>query len=143
MGKGTRKAKKGDKRREQLKQLGEAWSHVVISAASYLSYVAREKVKYDVLIEEWKIKSPDHKLVQKRNETVSELLGRHRDAKRDLDNHRAAEDRQAKQVSGCGGMCEAPDAGGERRHEDSAAGQDAEGAVGGRDDAWTRKRWKD
>ena len=58
---------------------------MAISTASYLSYVTKEKVKYDVLIDNWKIKSPDHKLVQKRNETVSELLGRHRDAKRDLD----------------------------------------------------------
>ena len=46
--------------------------------------MANEKVKYDVLIEDWKIKSPGHRLVQKRNETVREMLGRHRDAKRDL-----------------------------------------------------------
>ena len=52
VGKKMRKAKKGEKRREQLKQLGEAWSQVVISTASYLSYVAKEKVKYDVLIED-------------------------------------------------------------------------------------------
>ena len=84
VGRKMRKAKKREKRREQLRQLGEAWSQVVISTASYLSYVAKEKVKYDALIEDWMIKSQDHRLVQRRNETVSELLGRHRDAKRDL-----------------------------------------------------------
>ena len=77
VGRKMRKAKKGEKRREQLRQLGEAWSQVVISTASYLSYVTKEKVKYDVPIDNWKIKSPDHRLVQKKNETVSELLGRH------------------------------------------------------------------
>ena len=78
------KAKSRKAKRAEVKELGTAWARMVTCCAHYLSYVVRVEVTWEQLVRSWKILTPGHFLRQGPKETILELLGRHRQAMRDL-----------------------------------------------------------
>ena len=78
---GKKKAKK-----EAIRQLGQSWSTMVTCCGLYLSYVVRVEETWEALVEAWRIMSPGHYLCLKLTENVATLMGRHREAIRELKN---------------------------------------------------------
>ena len=78
---GKKQAKK-----EAIRQLGQSWSTMVTCCGLYLSYVVKLEDTWEALVEAWRIMSPGHYLCQRTTENVATLMGRHREAIRELKN---------------------------------------------------------
>ena len=78
---GKEKAKK-----EAIRQLGQTWSTMVTCCGLYLSYVVKLEDTWEALVEAWRIMPPGHYLCQNTTENVATLMGRHREAIRELKN---------------------------------------------------------
>ena len=73
-------------KKEVIRQLGQSWSAMVTCCGLYLSCVVKLEDTWEALVEAWRIMSPGHYLCQKTTENVAALVGRHREAIRELKN---------------------------------------------------------